>query len=176
MDIRKVLSSGHGCMCIIDGFKWVNNLQYSSVNDSLNKGHFTKPHTYLCSASEGPQLWCKKFAQAWDPNKYNFNHIFHYVIKLQISVIFKGGPPENFLIFKNMILLCNKHVCAADRESCTPLKNEHFVPPPVLMSDNTTNSLLDDITADKIVTTRAVSCKLLVDTWNWVPERCDVRT
>ncbi len=28
--------------------------------------------------------------------------------------------PENVLIFKNMTLLCNKHICAVDRESCTP--------------------------------------------------------
>ncbi len=26
MDIKRVLSSCHGCMCLIDGFKWAANL------------------------------------------------------------------------------------------------------------------------------------------------------
>ncbi len=71
MDIRNVLSSCHDCMCIIDGFKWANYLQYSNVNNSLKNSHFTKPHTYLCSAPMGLQLWCKNFLHRQDPNKYN---------------------------------------------------------------------------------------------------------
>ncbi len=43
-----------------------------------------------------------------------------------------------------MTLLCEKHLCAVDRESCTPLKIEHFVlpPPPVLMSDRRSRQVI----------------------------------
>ncbi len=67
LDIRRVLYSCHGCMCIIDGFESASNLQYSSVNNSLNNSHFTKPHTYLCSALKGLQLWCKKICTGLRP-------------------------------------------------------------------------------------------------------------
>ncbi len=73
-------------MCIIGGFKWANNLQYSNVNNSINNSHFTKPHTYLHQHLKDYSFGPKKIAQAWDPNKYNINYIFNYItIFLNIS-------------------------------------------------------------------------------------------
>ncbi len=82
MDIRRVLSSCHGCMCIIDGLS-----EPITFNIQVLITHLiiviSLSHTHTCIQQlKDYNFGIKNFALAWDPNKYNFNYIFHYVIKL----------------------------------------------------------------------------------------------
>ncbi len=87
---RGVLLSCHDCMCIIGGFKWANNLQYSSVNNSLNNSHFTSPMSAWVTNSLVNTIWrCSRmwFFQYSDVDVVNSSTV-------SLSRMDTGAQPE----------------------------------------------------------------------------------